>query len=88
MRRALANTSKNSSHSLQIQGLPAYEATGFLDAHSVLLPMRKVLVRTSRGIVEIDYFELKDNRENFVASSKWIHEKTFDQMLSSLKFNY
>ena len=31
--------------------------------HSALLPMRKVLVRTTRGIVDIEYFEIKDNRE-------------------------
>ena len=87
MLKILANkTGDTHGHDLMIQGLPAYSATGFLDAHNSLLPMRKVLVRTKQGIVDIEYYEIKDNRDNFVPSSTWIYEKTFEEMLSTLQF--
>ncbi len=87
MRRILSK--KNGGvhgHDLKIQGLPTYDATGFLESHSDLLPMRRVIVRTNRGIVDIEYYEIKDNRDNFLPSNKWIYEKTFEDMLSTLQF--
>jgi hypothetical protein len=75
-------------HETKIQGLPAYDAIGYLQGASVPFPMRKVLVRTTRGTVDVFYYEMKDTFENYCPESEWKHEKTFEAMLSTLKFNH